>query len=194
LDLLRARVSDILGRHTVRLNNTAEKRQELAQRLQSAGCPVDLTGTNWHKAGDFNHAIELEELTHSTEVAVGSGQKVVYGQLSSLLNNFIRQWESYERTKEGEYPTPLRKITEIRKKAEGFSKQIFNLLTDNDNIIEASIADQGHKVSDLIGTFSSSARVSPGQSILEATEAKGKEACEAAKALYKVLKQDQARS
>ncbi len=51
--------SDIAGRHVVRLNNSSPRRQELAQRLQAAGCPVNLTGTDWHKAGDFEGAIHL---------------------------------------------------------------------------------------------------------------------------------------
>ena len=45
--------SDIAGRHTVRLDNTSQRRQELAQRLQAAGCPVKLDGTDWHTVGDF---------------------------------------------------------------------------------------------------------------------------------------------
>lgn len=49
--------SDIAGRHVVRLNNTSQRRQELAHRLQAAGCPVNLTGTDWHNAGDFDGAI-----------------------------------------------------------------------------------------------------------------------------------------
>jgi predicted nucleotide-binding protein len=36
--------SDIGGRHVVRLNNSTERRQELALRLQAAGCPVRLRG------------------------------------------------------------------------------------------------------------------------------------------------------
>lgn len=45
--------SDIAGRHTVRMSNELDRRQALAQRLQSAGCQVDATGTDWHSAGDF---------------------------------------------------------------------------------------------------------------------------------------------
>lgn len=45
--------SDVLGRHTVRLNNTAERRNELAQRLKDAGCDVNLTGDLWLSEGDF---------------------------------------------------------------------------------------------------------------------------------------------
>lgn len=45
--------SDIGGRHTLRLNGSTERRQELAQRLQSAGAAANMTGTDWHSAGDF---------------------------------------------------------------------------------------------------------------------------------------------
>ena len=53
--------SDIAGRHTIRLNNTSQLRQELAQRLQAAGCPIDLAGTDWHSAGDFAGVIKSLE-------------------------------------------------------------------------------------------------------------------------------------
>lgn len=45
--------SDISGRHTVRLDGSLVKRQALVNRLKTAGCPVDLTGTDWHTAGDL---------------------------------------------------------------------------------------------------------------------------------------------
>ena len=51
--------SDIAGRHVIRLDNTTQRRQELAQRLQAAGCPINLNGTDWHKTGDFEAALEL---------------------------------------------------------------------------------------------------------------------------------------
>lgn len=46
--------SDVAGRHAVRLNDTAEKRKDLAQRLTTAGCDVDTSGTDWLKVGDFS--------------------------------------------------------------------------------------------------------------------------------------------
>ena len=46
-------LSDIAGRHFVRLSNSSKSRQELAQRLKLAGCDVDLSGTDWHDAGVF---------------------------------------------------------------------------------------------------------------------------------------------
>ena len=46
--------SDIAGRHTIRLNNSTKTRQDVAQRLAIAGCSVDLSGTDWHQAGNFD--------------------------------------------------------------------------------------------------------------------------------------------
>ncbi|MEV6578261.1 nucleotide-binding protein [Streptomyces sp. NPDC051582] len=45
--------SDIHGRHVIRLDGSVRKRQDLATRLQTAGCAVRLTGTDWHDAGDL---------------------------------------------------------------------------------------------------------------------------------------------
>lgn len=45
--------SDVAGRHTVRLTNAVTARQALANRLRTAGCPVDVTGTDWQSTGDF---------------------------------------------------------------------------------------------------------------------------------------------
>ena len=49
--------SDIAGRHTIKLDNTSQRRQELAQRLQAAGCPVNLEGTDWHAVGNFEPSL-----------------------------------------------------------------------------------------------------------------------------------------
>jgi hypothetical protein len=47
--------SDIAGRHIVHMSNDADKRQELATKLENTGCNVDRSGTDWltTKAGDF---------------------------------------------------------------------------------------------------------------------------------------------
>ena len=59
--------SDIGGRHVLRLDNTSQQRQQLAQRLETAGCPVDLDGVEWHTAGDFDAAVKLTQA--STQAA-----------------------------------------------------------------------------------------------------------------------------
>jgi predicted nucleotide-binding protein len=45
--------SDIHGRHSVRLDNSVAKRQDLAHRLETAGCIINLNGTDWHHDGDL---------------------------------------------------------------------------------------------------------------------------------------------
>ena len=46
--------SDVYGRHVVHITNEVKKRKELADRLQIAGCDIDLTGDHWITAGDFS--------------------------------------------------------------------------------------------------------------------------------------------
>lgn len=46
--------SDVMGRYSIRLDNTSAKRNELAQRLKSIGCDVHLEGNDWLFAGNFN--------------------------------------------------------------------------------------------------------------------------------------------
>ncbi len=64
--------SDIAGLHAVRFKDTPESRQELAQRLELAGCPIKLENPDWLKAGDFEAALSLidEKPPESTTDAV----------------------------------------------------------------------------------------------------------------------------
>lgn len=45
--------SDVAGRHMLRMTNAPERRKELAQRLKTAGCQVDTTGSDWLTSGEF---------------------------------------------------------------------------------------------------------------------------------------------
>lgn len=46
--------SDLGGLHFVHLTNHAERRQELAQKLRTAGCSVNFDGRDWLTEGDFS--------------------------------------------------------------------------------------------------------------------------------------------
>ena len=46
-------ISDLAGRHTVRMDGTIDKRQELMTKLEAAGCDVDWPGSDWKREGDF---------------------------------------------------------------------------------------------------------------------------------------------
>jgi predicted nucleotide-binding protein len=81
---------DIHGRHGVHLNNRVPKRQDLAERLRTAGCAVNTIGTDWHEAGDL-----------TPPVAPGGGlplgRKLPKSQSSPvprLDGRFIDKWES----------------------------------------------------------------------------------------------------
>jgi predicted nucleotide-binding protein len=50
--------TDVVGRHAVRIENSVAMRKELAQRLATTGCMVDLSGDSWLSAGDFTPPAE----------------------------------------------------------------------------------------------------------------------------------------
>jgi predicted nucleotide-binding protein len=50
-------ISDLSGRHVLRLNNSSESRNDFAERLQTAGCPVQRSGRDWLNSGDFDESV-----------------------------------------------------------------------------------------------------------------------------------------
>ena len=46
--------SDVAGRHVIRLTDSPENRQDVAERLQTAGCSVSTSGRDWMKQGKFS--------------------------------------------------------------------------------------------------------------------------------------------
>ena len=45
--------SDVAGRHAVRMDGSPRRRKELAERLQTAKCVVNMAGDDWLEAGDL---------------------------------------------------------------------------------------------------------------------------------------------
>lgn len=66
--------SDIAGRHVTRLDNTRQKRDELANKLKVAGCDVDLTGQEWLTAGDFGEPPNEPPTEELTSLDIASSQ------------------------------------------------------------------------------------------------------------------------
>jgi predicted nucleotide-binding protein len=64
--------SDIAGRHIVKMDNSVAKRQELGLKLKTAGCSVDMDGTDWHTTGDLRAPNENPG-TSSKEIAFPIG-------------------------------------------------------------------------------------------------------------------------
>ena len=67
--------TDIAGLHVIRLVDSSESRQGLAQRLKLAGCPVNLVGPDWHEAGDFEAAL----------ASMGHGSPETYGEVAQKM-------------------------------------------------------------------------------------------------------------
>lgn len=45
--------SDVAGRHVVRLSNSPDRRNDIAERLRTSGCDVSKSGNDWLKTGNF---------------------------------------------------------------------------------------------------------------------------------------------
>ena len=82
--------SDIAGLHYVSMDGSAEQRQELALRLKSAGCPVNLDEEHWLHAGDF---APPESGSAGEQHASGALKNEITAYVSSL----DMEWEAQKR-------------------------------------------------------------------------------------------------
>lgn len=72
--------SDVTGRHFVKMDNSVAKRQELALKLKTAGCSVNMEGTDWHIAGDLTPPPENTVASLAERENPGSASGIVFGQ------------------------------------------------------------------------------------------------------------------
>jgi predicted nucleotide-binding protein len=52
--------SDLAGRHFIRLDGSVPPLKDLGERLQTAGCAVELSGTDWLNPGRFPHRDDVQ--------------------------------------------------------------------------------------------------------------------------------------
>jgi predicted nucleotide-binding protein len=76
--------SDTEGRHAIRLNDSAPTRNDLAQRLESAGCRVNTKGDRWLKAGNFSDSIV--NISYTEEPSLESDWSKSYHTLWLILD------------------------------------------------------------------------------------------------------------
>ena len=85
--------SDMAGLHVIRLDGSSERRQDLAKRLQGAGCPVNLDGTDWHSAGDFGASVESGESrqvsSSTTRPVDGSSTDAIIPQITEDAKSLL---------------------------------------------------------------------------------------------------------
>jgi hypothetical protein len=81
-------VSDLFGRHTIRLVGSAGPLHDLAERLRTAGCSVDTSGQHWRDPARFNLRRPAAEQEHptgppaSTTIAVVAAGSSLMDELS----------------------------------------------------------------------------------------------------------------
>lgn len=130
--------SDISGIHVVRLSNRFEHRQDLINRLRTAGCPVDQENDNWKHEGDFDAAIEIPQYSANG----GSVKAPVV--LSRSEPYFLRNLQSEEYLK-------LKKHFEEK----GFEVQLPDFRDKNDklakNLVIATHPDTGGDI--IVGGY-----------------------------------------
>lgn len=62
--------SDIVGRHVIKLDNSTSRRQEIFNRLKTAGCLPDITGHDWHTIGDFLVTKKAGSSIHHNDIII----------------------------------------------------------------------------------------------------------------------------
>ena len=81
--------SDVAGRQVVRLDDTPERRHDLAQRLRAAGCAVNTDGSDWYTAGKFGSAVKpmrrFPEASDIVEAHTFDGSKIELSDESNVL-------------------------------------------------------------------------------------------------------------
>ena len=98
--------SDIGGRHVIKLDDSTQRRQDLAQRLQLAKCHVDLSGTAWHTAGKFiqsiTDSVSSTDNEEDTQIAPAPRESLfgtrfpLWTPITSCLLQFSNDWRSYQ--------------------------------------------------------------------------------------------------
>jgi predicted nucleotide-binding protein len=90
--------SDVLGRHILKLDNSAEKRMDLVQRLQLAGCPVDISGRDWLRTGDFGKALEDQRPKPLEQKALGEKSARVLDWVTEFFTRMtLKQMARHQR-------------------------------------------------------------------------------------------------
>lgn len=99
-------IGDLAGLHTVRIDNSIEKREMLVSSLESARCRVDRRGEEWKdkkKAGDFDVAIEASKYNNN--------------ERQQLLEDELQRLHGRGGGPLREQPTPVKHRAAARRKA-----------------------------------------------------------------------------
>jgi predicted nucleotide-binding protein len=126
--------TDVAGRHTVRISNSAIHRQTLADRLRLIGCDVQTDGrVDWLHEGDFDAALQDPDITPENVVDVGN---TYLGKVVRLVDfgAFVQLFPGTD---------GMLHISEI---AEDRINQVRDVLDEGDQILVKVLAIEGGKI------------------------------------------------
>ncbi len=103
--------SDVAGRHVVHMDNSIQKRHELASKLRTAGCSVDMDGSDWQSVGDLKPPLPENKTLSRQENSTSSGNPKPEAP-ESKLSEFKRILISPISRSTGETEYTLEKVDE----------------------------------------------------------------------------------
>jgi hypothetical protein len=101
------------------MDDTPQKRQDLALRLQKAGCPVKLTGTDWQTTGDLAQPSAIADPTPIMNSLVPVPSQQYRDQRLAPKNEFARV--NLRSRRKGQIPTTPVTIFEVFGEIENLS-------------------------------------------------------------------------
>lgn len=82
-------ISDLTGRNTVRLTGSASGLNDLANRLEKAGCPVDRSGNDWLETEELERLPALRRTADGVNrTAAGPGGVAAFGREGAFYSAF----------------------------------------------------------------------------------------------------------
>jgi predicted nucleotide-binding protein len=165
-------VSDTLGRHVIRMNDSADRRNELLQRLKTAGCEVNAVGTDWLRAGSFSSSVQEPTEHHDVlgviadkgkadshrQTMIGHGQR-----LEACWKHFDPEWNRQSQDEDhfqhaSMYRAMIGVIQEVLKKREADDtderwQQLSDVLGSMQNVLD-DVEDGQHEGEAAIAVMS----------------------------------------
>jgi predicted nucleotide-binding protein len=88
-------MSDLAGHHILQLDESPQSRQSVADALQTAGCPVNLSGSDWFRAGKFSTAAAPKNGGDETSAIDDTQDKVGTGNPRTMALRMLFEEADY---------------------------------------------------------------------------------------------------
>ena len=130
-------ISDIVGRHTVRLNNSVGKRQDIIDRLENAQCAVNIKGKrDWQTVGNFE--LEISPSQNTEEIKITDKPNSNIKKLPTECENILKVLVESNREMDSTQISNSIKIDLTK------TEYFLDILTDRDLVSYSAYIDYGN--------------------------------------------------